>query len=93
MSNPEFIGPISIKSADGTSHGYVTINPGGDGYTGYIDIYREGGTRIGYIGFEDFTGSDANLAINLENGAKLMINGDVVINGNVSANNIPPPEG
>jgi hypothetical protein len=56
----------------------MALNPGGLGYAGYIDWYRNGPTRLAYLGYQDMAGSQYNLSLNLENGANFVIGGGKV---------------
>jgi hypothetical protein len=77
-SNPQtsfhVVGAIQARPA-ATSSGYVGLVNGSASYAGYIEWYKNGPARIAYLGYQDFTGSQNNLGLNLENGAQFVIGG------------------
>jgi hypothetical protein len=44
-------GTISARPVD-TNHGYVTLNPGSANTAGFIGFFENGGSRMGYMGYE-----------------------------------------
>src|SRR5690348_5279121 len=59
-SNPQtsfhVVGAIQARSAT-NSDGYVGLVNGSASGAGYIQWYKNGPTRIGYLGYQDFTGN------------------------------------
>jgi len=53
----EFAGLVTAKTAGG----YIAINPGISGYTGFLAWYMANATRLGYMGFD--TGNDITLTL------------------------------
>jgi hypothetical protein len=66
-------GVASFRSNTDTD-GYLSINPGGPTVQGYINWWKPGNVRVGYLGYHD--GSSANnLSLTLEASASFIING------------------
>ena len=76
-------------AARGTTltNGYVDMVPGSGANAGYVEWWKPGPTRVGYMGQTVGGSGINNLGLNLENGANLMING-----GNIGINfgSFPP---
>jgi len=86
-TNPNSIlqinGETTIRSSS-TTDGYVSINPGGASNQGYINWWKPGNTRVGYLGYTDGVGTN-NLALTLEASANFVVNG-----GNVGIASVSP---
>jgi hypothetical protein len=57
-------------AADGAASGYAAIAPGSAATTPYLGFHKAGGTRIGYIGYDN-----TNMSYNAEGGANHIFNG------------------
>jgi len=78
-------GVTTIRSNTSTD-GYISINPGGSAYQGYINWWKPGGARVGYMGYTD--GATANnLALTLEASANFVVNGGNVLINRTTQNN------
>ena len=74
----------AIVSYGGGTSGYVSLQAGNASVQGYVEWYKPGPTRVGYMGYND--GSTANnICLTLENSAKFIVNG-----GNVGINTTSP---
>lgn len=62
-------GTIAARSATST-RGYAAVNMGGASNAGYLEIYKSGPTRIGYIGFDN-----TNVTCVSENSAAFVFSG------------------
>ena len=70
-------GHLSVQSSTATD-GYIALRHGGSDYPGYIDFYKNGPTRIAYLGY-DYPGSpNLGLYLQPETGANFVINGGKV---------------
>ena len=70
-------GHLSVQSSTATD-GYIALRKGGADYPGYIDFYKNGPTRIAYLGY-DYPGSpNLGLYLQPETGANFVINGGKV---------------
>jgi hypothetical protein len=69
-------GVASFRSSTDTD-GYLSINPGGPTVQGYINWWKPGNVRVGYLGYNDGTSTN-NLALTLEASANFVINGGSV---------------
>jgi hypothetical protein len=73
-----------IRASLGSTYGYVALQTGGATVQGYVEWFKPGPGRVGYMGYND--GSTANnLALTLESGANFVIN-----NGNVGIGTASP---
>lgn len=77
-------GALAVKPTT-SSHGFVALDPGGSGYGGYVEWYKSGPVRLGYMGYLDLAGGQSNLGLNLENSANFIIGG-----GNVGIGTATP---
>lgn len=68
-SSSSFNAQAGIYSGGGLN-GYVFISPGDPSSTGYFAWHKQDGSRLAYMGF-----SGTDVPLNLENGAKFVING------------------
>ena len=49
-----FAGSVyALVNGSGSTNGYVSMQAGDTGHTGYLNFFQPGGTRTGYIGFAD----------------------------------------
>jgi hypothetical protein len=85
-TNLDVVGGVTVRTSN-PALGRLYFNPGGSGYAGYIDWYRNAGARLGYMGYQDLAGSQSNLGLNLENGANFIIGG-----GNVGIGSATPSQ-
>jgi hypothetical protein len=66
-------------AADGAASGYAAITPGSAATTPYLGFHKAGGTRLGYIGYDN-----TNMSYNAEGGANHIFNGGNVGIGTAS---------
>jgi len=77
------INGVTSMRTNTTTDGYISINPGSSTCQGYINWWKPGGIRVGYMGYTD--GSTANnLALTLEASANFIVNGGNVLIGKTS---------
>jgi len=81
--NTNVEGNLLVRGTTST-HGYASLIPGSGTTAGYVEWYKSGPTRIGYMGYLDMAGSQNNLGLNLENSANFIINGGRVGIGTAS---------
>ena len=75
----QVVGTINSTTANNTD-GYVSMVPGNTTQAGYLAVFKPGGQRMGYVGWDP-----ANISLSLENGANFN-----VANGNVGIGNSSP---
>ena len=80
------VGARDTTSADG----YIDLQPGDSAHAGYLEIFKPGPTRLGYLGYSG--GGANNFGLNLENSASFNINGGWVGIGTGGANPLAPLE-
>ncbi|HTK18218.1 MAG TPA: hypothetical protein VL442_01830 [Mucilaginibacter sp.] len=77
------INGVTSMRTNTSTDGYISINPGSSTCQGYINWWKPGGIRVGYMGYTD--GSTVNnLALTLEASANFIINGGNVLIGKTS---------
>lgn len=77
-----------VKARPATAtHGYVQLTPGTASAIGYVEWYKPGPTRIGYLGYGDAAGSTTNLRLTLEAGAAFEVGGALTASGAVRFSN------
>ena len=76
------VGGVAARTTT-AADGYMAIQPGDAANTGYLEFWRPGPTRIGYLGYSH-TGIN-NVGLNLENGANF-----IIADGNVGIGTASP---
>jgi len=77
------INGVTSMRTNTSTDGYISINPGSSTCQGYINWWKPGGIRVGYMGYTD--GSTVNnLALTLEASANFIVNGGNVLIGKTS---------
>ena len=75
-----------IRASLGSTYGYVSLQTGGATVQGYVEWFKPGPTRVGYMGYNDGNSAN-NLGLNLESSANFVING-----GNVGIGTTSPSQ-
>jgi hypothetical protein len=72
-----------IRASLGSTYGYVSLQTGGATVQGYVEWFKPGPTRVGYMGYNDGNSAN-NIGLNLESSANFVINGGNVGIGTTS---------